>query len=323
MPGLNDLVRLISLDVTRGLVQQGLGLGFDGKRYTRTGSPATLGITNASNTAPIVLTCDRPHAIPPTRADGRANELHAVVQGVLGNTAANAVDETTGRGRSRTVGLNRGVQLVPVNATQFEMYVPGYSTGLLEPLVGNGGYAGGGTITPGLTRGKIFLGSEHARFEQTAPPELVVVPVGNEFADGSRRLAHGAVNFTGGNKAQIERRTIGIDTVIVQLHAWGAASPPDPEEDFDVTQRLYQQFLQSLHLLGVGSFQPQRGVFEDQQERATQRVKSGHYHVTTYAIMTPVLEFSMPFVETPIAIGTTITLQPLDGSDPEIGYSSE
>lgn len=314
MPGLIDLVDLISLDVTRGLVQQGLGLGFDGRRFTRTGSPSALAITNATNATPIVLTCAQPHTIPLTR-DGAPNALHAVVAGVEGNTAANAVDTDP---RSRTRGINRGVCLTPISATEFEMSVPDPTTGLLAPIAGSGTYTIGGTITPALTEGRILFGREHARFEQSAPPWLAFVPAASVW--GPRAVAHGAVGFTEELHDELEQRSLGTELVVLELHTWGAAFPPYPRADFDITQRLYQQVIQSVHLLCPGAYQLlDKGVWDDQKERATQIIKYGHYHVMTIGFATPILEFAMPFVETPIAIEATTLLQPLDGSSPEVG----
>jgi len=332
MPGLVDFVRLVSLDVARGLVQQGLGLGFAavgsggvGKtRFTVTGSPSPLAIIDASNTSPIMLTCAQPHGVPLTRATGYPNELHAVVQGVRGNTAANAVDATPAPAVSRTIGMNRGVQLVPISATQFEMYAQSYTTGLLEPLAGNGAYTGGGTIRPGLTAGQVLFGREHCKFENIAagaPPFMGVVVIGNKFADGARRVAHGAIGLTAERLDQLKYRAIGIDRLVMELHVWGAAHPRDPAMDFEIAQRLYQQWFQSLHLLGVGTFVPEDGEFVDQREKGTQLLKDGHYHVMRFGVETPVLEFAMEFVPTPITPNPTTYMQLQDGGPPEEGCS--
>jgi hypothetical protein len=329
MPGIVDLFRLLSLDVTRGLVNdQNLGLGFAtvgggaGSRFTRTGSPAPLAIADASNTTPIILTTAQPHGIGPTRKTTWPNELHAVVSGVLGNTAANVVDANP---RSRTKGQHLGVQLIPTGASTLAMYAPSYTTGLLTAVAGNGAYTGGGTITPALTAGQILVGREHTRFENSpagAPPFMAVVPVGNEFvAPGDRRVGHGAVGITAEARDELKYRAIGQDKLIVEVHSWGAANPADPLQDFDVVQRLYQQFLQSMHLLGVGSFIDRAGVFSDQAPKETQLVKLGHYHVATLAISTPLLEFGMPFVPTPITISSQTFTQLDDGSSAEMGCS--
>lgn len=323
MPGVVDLVRLWSLDVARGLVAQGLGLGFNGRTftsYTSSGPAAPLGIVDASNTTPVVLTTDRPHYIKPIAANGYPNELHAVVQGVEGNTAANCIDANP---RSRTKGKHLGVKLVPLTDNTFSMYLPSYTTGLLEAVSGNGAYTGGGTIKPGLTAGRMLLGRQHTRFEFNpagAAPFLAIVPVGNEFsAPGDRRVAHGAVGITAEQRNELEFRAIGTDKLIVEIHSWGTSPTPDPEADFDITQRLYQQALQSLHLLGCGSFLDRSGSWEDQRERATQIVKLGHYHVSTVALWTPLLEFGMPFVPTPITPHSTTEFDAQDGSLPEVG----
>lgn len=329
MPGIVDLFRLLSLDVTRGLVvDQNLGLGFSvagsggvGKtRFTRTGAPAPLAVIGASNTSPIVLTTAQPHGIPPTRATGYPNELHAVVAGVLGNTAANAVDTNP---RSRTKGQNLGVQLIPTGPSTLAMYAPDYSTGLLSPVAGNGAYTGGGTITPALTAGRILVGREHCKYENAPsgmPPSINVVPVGNKFAaPGDRRVGHGAVGITAEARDEKKYRAIGQDKLVVEVHSYGMADPPDPLEDFDAAQRLYQQFLQSLHLLGCESFIDDEGSFVDQQPRETQLLKAGHYHVAKVTISTPLLEFGMPFVPTPITPAAITYMQLDDGSLPEVG----
>lgn len=334
MPGIVDLFRLISLDVTRGLVvDQNLGLGFKsvgagaGSCFTNTPAthggpaPAHLAIVGASNTTPIILTTAQPHGIPLLRKTGYPNEIHAIVRGVLGNTAANVVDANP---TSRTIGQNLAAVLVPTGASTLAMYaVTDYTTGLITPVAGNGAYAGGGTITPALTAGQILVGREHCRYENAisgTPPSINVVVTGNEFAaPGDRRVAHGAFGITAEYRNEKKYRAIGQDKLLVEVHSYGAADHPDPLYDLDAVQRLYQQFLQSVHLIAGESFIDRAGVFSDQAPRETQLLKLGHYHVATVAISTPLLEFGMPFVPTPITPAAITYMQLDDGSLPEVG----
>jgi hypothetical protein len=245
--------------------------------------------------------------------------MHAIVGGVLGNTAANAVDTEP---LSRTVGLSLGVALVPLSATTFAMYLPSSSTGALAPLAGNGTYAGGGTITPGLTAGQILLGRDHTRFELSpagAPPFIAFVPAPSGVKFNARAPAHGAVRLTGELANQIKYRALWTEWTLFEVHTWGAAYPPDSKLDFDVTQRLYQQVIQSVHLLCSGDYRLDEGSWDDQAPKATQLVKLGHYNVMRIALGTPVLEFAMPFVVPPITLSPTTYFQPPDGSAPEVG----
>src|SRR4051812_41137514 len=114
MPGIVPLISNLSLDVTRGLVRASMGLGFDGRRFTNTPTPAggpapsALTITGATNATPIVITTAQPHTIPyASGTNALEMQLHAVISGVLGNTAANNIDDTPTDGigpRSTTSG---------------------------------------------------------------------------------------------------------------------------------------------------------------------------------------------------------------------------
>ncbi len=160
MPGLVPLVVALSLDVTRGLVLAGAGLGFDGRRFTNTKptpsdpAPSALAIVDATNTTPIVITTALPHLIPyASTQNALERQLHAVVSGVVGNVGANNIDAND---RSFTIGQSLGTICVALTATTLALYSGYDAAGALVPIAGTGAYDSGGTVVPAFTRGASF-----------------------------------------------------------------------------------------------------------------------------------------------------------------------
>jgi hypothetical protein len=298
MPGIVALVDLLSLEVTRALVLAGYGLD-------------TLAITGATNTTPIVITTASAHGID---ADG----AHVIVSGVLGNTAANNIDASA---NSPTKGQNLAVVATPISETELELSAVAPLTGILAPLAGSGAYTSGGTMqaalaSPNVPFGKIYLGREHVD-ENSAAPRIVFVPVRSAFGPRStanRNVAGNAVE----RAAQIAARSIGTEKVTFEVHAWGQADPPDPRNDFDATQVLYQQVIQSTHLLCAGIYEASSGAWADQVAGSTQMVKAGHEFVFGLTIETPILDKALPYAPSDIAALPTTNLQPADGSAAEV-----
>lgn len=301
MPGIVPLVALISLDVTRGLVGAGYGLGFDGTRYVAGAAP--IAITAATNATPIVITTAQPHGVRSrTNTDGSpiAGTAHGMVAGVLGNTAANNVDAE---------GYAHAVVATVVDDTRLALHAVDRTTGLIAPLAGNGAYAGGGTFTPALTDLGILLGREHL-FEQSAPPRMVCVPIGSKW--DSKSVSHGAPQFTGEVRSQNQRRSVRTEQVVLEFHTWGQANPPDPALDFDATQVLYHQLALSIQLLLAGRHEfLGDGAWADQLPNATQNIRAGHEHVFRVGIGTPILDTLLPYAPSDIAALPTTHFQPL------------
>lgn len=305
--GLIGIIALLSLDVTRGLVALGFGLGYDVDasnaaadhvgRFTATLNPATsapwppLGIVGATGIGvPVVVTTAYPHGISARGIGG----LSCIISGVAGNTAANNLDVDP---RSRTCGLLAGALAVPTGPTTLALYGQDPLYGNLVPIMGSGDYAGGGTITPALTDGSILIGRENTR-EHSAPPRLVLVPRTIRSAGRVSSIPTGARNTD--RQSQIRQRSIGTDVHNIDVHAWGQATPPDAALDFDITHALRKAVRDSLHLLGGGTTDTGDGVWDDQKERETQHIKAGHLLTFGITIQVPVVDDpligGLPFV---------------------------
>ncbi len=321
MPGLVPLIVALSLDVTRGLVLAGAGLGFDGMRFTNTPpipgdpAPAALAVVDASDTTPIVVTTALPHLVPFAATQNvLEKQLHAVISGVTGNLAANNVDINP---RSFTIGQNLGTICVALTATTLALY-SGYDiTGALVPISGSGFYDSGGTIVPAFTRGRILMGREFLKeaTASNAPPACFFVPQGSNWGPKSTSLP---VPNSDQRYAQMAKRALMTEFVVMEIYSWGQSSPPDPALDFDVTQQIYQQVAASTHLLCSGRYQMIDGTWDDQREKATQYLKVGHLHVMRIAYATPVVDAPRAFVPSDTVFDPTTYLQ-LDDGPPEMG----
>lgn len=299
MPGIVSLVAMISLDVTRGLVAAGYGLGFDGTRFVVGASQ--LDVAGATNANPIVITTAQPHTVQRT--------AHAVIAGVLGNTAANNADER---------GYPQAVLATRVDDTRLELRTVQRPTGQIVTLAGNGAYTSGGTFTPAMTDLGILLGREHIS-EQSAPPRIVMIPVGSKW--GPKSVYHGASANTAERERQNQQRSIATEKVVFEVHTWGEADPPDPDNDFDATQVLYQQVIQSIHALTAGTYELLDGAWPGQLPNATQLVRAGHEHVFRVAIGTPILDVLLPYAPSDVAALPTTNYQPPGSETSEQGCS--
>lgn len=324
-PSLVFLASVLSLDVTRVLVANGYGLGYDSDaaqaaasgagRFTGAIQPsasvayAPLAIVGCTgNGAPIVVTTQYPHGVSTRGIGGMA----CIVSGVAGNTAANNVSTNP---LDRTVGLSQGVLAVPVpnQPNQLALYgqdqIDGSPTvGRLIPLVGNGAWAGGGTIAPAFTDCQILLGRENIR-EHSAAPRIVMVP---RSIQPGPRTASSANPRTRANeiKNQKSQRLIATDQLTFDVHCWGQRLPtPDPAYDFDVCLALQQAFKDSAHLIfghTTGGETEGPSTWDDEKERATQLIKEGHLLTFSTTISVPVLDNALGFVTSGAGIGVTV-----------------
>lgn len=174
-----------------------------------------------------------------------------------------------------------------------------------------------GGLAP-LVDGAILIGRQHIA-ELSAPPRIVFIPVSSTFGPRAMYSASQIIpNPTAEQKQQWLQRALLTETVKFEVHVWGIGVPPDPNGgDFDATQQLYQQIMASTHLLAVGSYKIESGVWTDQKPNASQLVKSGHEYVFMLSLDTPVLDQPLTFVP-PDTIGdATLYLQPPNGGDPE------
>jgi hypothetical protein len=307
MPNITALRDLISLDATTSLVAAGYPARWLLAGSASSTSATSLTITGATNASPIVITTAESHGIP------AASPAHVVISGVLGNTAANNLDATS--------NVDRAWVAVRASDTSFALYSVNVYTGALEPSTGNGTYTSGGAVKKAFTDGRILLGRQHS-YEASSPPRVVFIPLRTTWKpkavyNASRASGFPSAEFT----RQLHQRSIRTDEVLFEVHVWGADSPPDPDIDFNITQVLYQQIVQSAHLLMPGTYELENGQWQDQQADASQLIKEGHLFVFGLAIGTPVLDKALARVPVPIVPVATTNIQITSAGSPEQGCS--
>jgi len=122
---------------------------------------------------------------------------------------------------------------------------------------------------------------------------------------------------------QWQQRSVMTDVTRFEVQVWGVldASNPDPNNDMDATQLLYQLLLSSIHLLTVGRYRIISGEWVDQQPNAAQMIKIGHLYTLQLEFQTPVLAEALPLVPSGTKPNPTTKIQPADGGTPETGCS--
>lgn len=310
---------LLSLEVTRALVVLGYGLNFDTdvatsapgrSRFTTNSNYSPLQIVGCTGNgvSPVVITTAYPHGVS-SRASG-CGGISCVITGTLGNSAPSNIDQDP---QSRTVGLPQGVLAVPLSPTTLAIYaqntVPGTQTyGQLVATVGNGTYASGGILVPALTDGSLLIGRPTTR-EHSAAPRICFVPK----SIAPRQGKPSSPNYPARNperRVLIQQRTIAIDVHQFEVHAWGEASPPDPAQDYMATQVLRDCVQSAVYDLLSDAGDTQGGVWDDERERSTQLIKSGHLLSFGVTISVPVTDNpiigGLPFVPTGTELGTIV-----------------
>lgn len=307
MPGIVALRDLVSLDCTTSLVAAGYLAPWLVAGSASSASATSLTVTNATNASPIVVTTSAAHGIQ------SSEPAHVVISGVAGNTAANNLDAAD--------NVDRAWVAVPLSTTTFALYSVNVSTGALEASTGNGAYASGGVVKKAFVDGRILLGRQHV-FEQSSPPRVVFVPRRSNFGPKDVFNRSQVSGFPSAEMTrQIRQRSLRTDQVAFEVHVWGASVPPDPDQNFDFAQVLYQQVIRSAHLLNPGNYELQDGTWADQDEGETQLVVDGHHFVFGLALGTPVLGQLLSLVPTPINPVATTNIE-IEGSDtPEQGCS--
>ena len=305
-----SIAAILSLDVTRALVAAGLGLGFDGARYTSVGSPAPLAIVGATATTPIVVTTAQPHAFATLASTSCIGGVSCIITGVGGNLAANNVSTNA---LDRTVGQPQGIHAVPIDDTHFALYGQDQTTGALVPLAGSGVYTSGGTVALGLTDGGVLLGSEYLA-AYTAPPRIVLVP--RSFTFGPRSNAVPGAYRTADIKQQRQQRSIRTERCTFEARVWGQAAAPHVGLDFDATHAIMAWLVDSAHLLAAGTVDDGAGTWLDQAATATQRLKAGHELSFALTLSVPITDAPLPSA-TGITVDATGNLQ-INGGTPEL-----
>lgn len=142
---------------------------------------------------------------------------------------------------------------------------------------------------PALTDGKVLLGAQHV-YEQSSPPRVVFIPRGSKFQPKAVYNRSNVSGFPSDEwQLQLLERSIGTDAITFEVHVWGAATTPDPDNDFDSTQILAHQVIRSIHDLIPGSYTLSDGIWADQRPSQGQLVKFGHEYVFGLTVGTPIL----------------------------------
>lgn len=144
---------------------------------------------------------------------------------------------------------------------------------------------------PPLVDGEIVLGREHV-LEASSPPRIIMIPVRSIFGPQGETATTADL---GQNDAWLARSLL-TDAQHFEVVVWAAASPPNPRQDFNATERLYKLFLRAIHRVSHGAYVLSDGEWLDQRPEATQVVKLGHQFTFGVAFETPVQDDSLAFV---------------------------
>ncbi len=229
---------------------------------------ASLTITGATNATPIVVTTNRAHLL--------YNDAVVNVSGVLGNTAANDFWNVT-----------------VVTSTSFA----------LNNSVGNGSYTSGGTADVAIVGGKILLGRQWDRQNQ-ASPRIIMIPIGGDFPARDHYATATIPYPTDPQHVALSELSVLTNRNIFEVRIWGAASPPDPDTNFTVTEILRDQVIRTADRLTRGNYTCKSGKWEDQTIAASADMKLGHLYSFQLTIDAPVTANLTPFA--PNGVGATI-----------------
>ena len=308
MPNVTTLIQALSLDVTANLVAVGV------QPYTapwmvddNTVGTWPMAITGASNASPIVITTQYPH--------NYTFPFHGVITGVTGNTNSNGTWIFTP---------------VPNQPNQLSLSIltgfPGGSIdGTITQSVGNGAYAGGGQLTTALSDGVIALGEQHAPESGTSyvAPRIVFIPRKSKFTASTQAMrgprpitgVRGAAGQTPEMLRERSQKMIAQEEMLFEVVCWGAANPPNPYGDFNVTQVIYQQVIRSAEHQIQGTYSLGEGEWD-----ATRLSQEGHQMSLMLMIKTPVAEYPLG-VTTIQTITGTVEIQTPPNDTTETAWS--
>jgi hypothetical protein len=175
---------------------------------------------------------------------------------------------------------------------------------------------------PALVAGQILLGRQH-QFEQTSPPRIIFVPATSEFAakDIYNRSLVADAPYSDEGRKQLQQNAFLTEMFSFEVRCWGVGT--DPDDDFDMTQSLYQAVLQSVKHVGGpftrGGIEVTRGTWTDASIGSSQHVRFGREFVFGIRFATPVLSELLPFVPSDTTHTDTIILKAPDGGE-EVGF---
>jgi hypothetical protein len=274
------LIALLSLDVTRKLVEAG---------HIAT----TLTITGCTSGIPIVLTVAAPH--------GLVRPAHGVVSAVGGNVTADGV-----------------WVLVPSSATELSLYF--YTQqGQYLPSIGSGQYTTGGVVQLAFPDGSILLGRRNVAMQTAvATPRIVFVPIGSpawELDPYGGFIPPGAFPRQRANETPEQQymklnRQLTTERQRFEVHVTNAASPPDPDfGDFDATQELYQSLYGSMFdLISPDRAKVLGGSWASQTNDIQTLDTRGQKWVGTIEIAQPVTDNPLTFIPSSTDGSITVTL---------------
>jgi hypothetical protein len=156
---------------------------------------------------------------------------------------------------------------------------------------------------PPLVDGKIVLGRQRL-LEASAPPRIIMVPVRSVFSTQDETASTVALG-------QLEAwlaRSLLTDAQHFEVIVWGVAATPDPDLDFNATEKLYKLFIRAVHQISHGAYAMTDGEWLDQRADATQLVKLGHQFSFGVAFETPVQDDSLAFVPAGTTDQETVTI---------------
>lgn len=318
MGSVDLLPDLLSLDVTAGLVKQGLRAPW--KQPATTGGPQTftLPILNASNTSPIVLTIPANSLRTDDAVQGVAPglRLHVVVEGVGGNTAANKLDDPKS-------ARNEAWVAVVVDATHLALYDLDNSTGERVDSQGSGAYTSGGTLSKALMEAKILLGQEHIK-DNTFAPRIVMVPSRVTYEPATALSAFTVAALSEGEVDRIRLKdSIRTKVWWYRVHVWGIAAPGTVEgvkRSFGAVELLHDQIIRSAHsrFSGVSeTMQLNGGPWMSQGEGAPQRVQGGQELAFELGLSAPITREPLIFAADDADVDVTMLMQIAGGSPEE------
>lgn len=146
-----------------------------------------------------------------------------------------------------------------------------------------------------LADGRILLGRQYLDDNRT-PNSIVMVPRRTNF--GYADVSSTADSTGQGRNAQIRQRTLRSKEIVFDVHVWGAAFPPDENEDWDMTEYLYETVIRAAHQIASSDSHIIDGVWVDQEDTAVNRERLGHYFVFQIGVRGPVAALPVNLVPT-------------------------
>ena len=168
---------------------------------------------------------------------------------------------------------------------------------------------------PALTEGHILLGPEYVA-ESSAPPRIVFVPKGSTW--GPKTMAARPTVAAAELTLEIAARSLLTEEAGFDVAVWGQAAIPDPANDYDATQVLYQQVIRSIHTIAHGCYKLSPGRWD----AGSKLVVDGRLFVFGVSFSTPLVDRILEQAPSDVALSITTKIQPDDGSISETGCAS-